>query len=93
MFLFYFVLFCQNEMSVDLQVHVLIAVCCKVKHHDFGMASFDRTVRNKKNMKACSVEKIFVIIIMRTVFYLKALAFGEEKTTTLYFVKTELTGI
>lgn len=46
-------------MSIDLQVHVLIAVCCKVKHHDFGMASFDRTVRNKNNVKGCSFKNYF----------------------------------
>ncbi len=65
-------------MSVGLQVHVLIAVCCKVKHHDFGMASFDRTVRNKKNVKGCSCDIFFVIIKMRTVFYLNALALEKK---------------
>lgn len=42
--------FVQTDVSMGLQVHVLIAVSCKVKHHDFGMASFDRTVRNTKKM-------------------------------------------
>jgi len=40
--------FFQTDASMGLQLHVLIAVSCKVEHHDFGMASFDRTVRNTK---------------------------------------------
>lgn len=42
--------FVQTDVSMGLQVHVLVAVSCKVKHHDFGMASFDRTVRNRKKV-------------------------------------------
>lgn len=57
-------MFFQTYVSMGLQVHVFIAVSCKVKHHDFGMASFDRTVRNKKSVKGCSIERYFIIIMI-----------------------------